>query len=182
MKLPIMHSFVTDPTLSATNRRIIHGKSLDIEDLYFGITLYDFNSRSFRHANLFGSVRVLSSVASYTLMSPERRKQLELSDSARLLSYLFGDTRGRVQYELICSDFPPHDSLPEVSEKLDTYFLYVLPNADYLLDLVSRVSKTSARRWDKEYGYAARRRQYKELKTRAEALRTIQSEGADQEE
>lgn len=178
-----MQSFVTDPTLSATNRRIIHGKSLDIEDLYFGITLHDFNSRSFRHANLFGSVRVLSSVASYVLMSPERRKQLELSDPTRLLSYLFGDTRGRVQYEFVCSDFPPSDD-PEsrTEEKLDTYFLYVLPNADYLLDLVSRVSKASARRWDKEYGYGARRRQYKELKARAEALRTIQSEGADQEE
>ena len=181
-----MPSFSTKPTTSKQNRNIVHGKSLDIEHLYFGITLYDFNSRSFKHSNLFGSIRVLSSVAAYTLMTEERRHELELddpSDPSRLLSYLFGDTRGRVEYEFVCSDFPPSpDPERRCEEKLDTYFLYVLPNADYLLDLVSRVSKSSARRWDSEYGYGARRRQYKELKARAEALRTLQSEEADQEE
>ena len=165
-----MQSFVTDCVLSATNRRIIHGKSIDIEHLYFGITLFDFNSRSFKHANLFGSIRVLSSIASYVLMTQKRRQELKLddtSDTSRLLSYLFGDTRGRVQYEFVCSDFPPSpDPERRCEEKLDTYFLYVLPNADYLLDLVSRVSKSSARRWDNEYGYGARRRQYKAYKAK----------------
>lgn len=124
-----------------------------LTDLYFGYVNFKMSYGNAEERgkletyNLFSSSRVLRSVAMYVLMSPEERKQ-RVNDP---LSWCFSDTRGRCEYEFIVSRWPARDddALDEAS-KVDVYKMYVEPNRELLLDLVSRVSKSSAQAYLRE--------------------------------
>lgn len=112
----------------------------DINDLYFGVLLWDPSSRIFKQCNLFDFLRVKRSVAIY-------KTHPELFDSfGDLLFALYGDTSGRVQYEFGMTD--PVDGSDSI--KIDIYRAYVEPNRGYLLSLAQSVTVASARRWLKE--------------------------------
>lgn len=117
------------------------GKRININDLYFGIVMWDPNLGIFREYNLFDSMRVLRSLAIYKI-HPELYTQF--SD---ILFAIYGDTAGRVQYEFDIRDIFGK----EEPVKMDVYRMFVEPNRDYLLSLVDSVTVASARKWLKEY-------------------------------
>ena len=113
---------------------------IKLTDLYFGYKIYDLSytseeERKISTHNLFDSSRVLYSVATWVTMSEEEKKKHDA------LSWCFSDVRGRSEYEFVMSPWAgggePH--------KVDIYQMYVEPNRELLLDLVSRVTPNSAR-------------------------------------
>ena len=129
-------------------------KKIDINDLYFGIRLYSLSysskeARKLEIYNLFNFSRVKWSVARYVTMAEEEKKTL-LSDP---LSFCFGDTWGRCEYEfMVCpwGGLDNDDKVVDVGLKVDTFEMYVKPNAEYLMSLVNRVSVTSAKKYMSE--------------------------------
>ena len=131
---------------------------MSIDDLYFGVVLMPMSYSSYeertkpRVYNLFDFSRVRWAVARWVTMKPEERRNI-----SNPLSFLFGDVWGRTEYEFIMCPWPYKDNekVEDSGVKVDTYKMYVEPNADLLMNLVSRVSKTSARRylteWRKRY-------------------------------
>lgn len=115
-----------------------------LDDLYFGVTVWDFNSKGPEAINLFGSCRVLASVASYAKMSKEERKKLD--DPLR---YCFGDTWGRVEWEFAFGSPFPKD-FSEL-QKLSVYEAFVEPNRKYLMSLVESVSEEEGKAYLREY-------------------------------
>ena len=127
---------------------------MKLENLYFGIRRYNFNTKELEIDNLFASTRVLRSIAVYLSMDDKERSQI-----GDPLSFCFGDTRWRVQYEFLVREmFSDSDKW----EKVDTWTMYVEPNAEYLMKLVNSVDKSDAERWLKEYDNEIKR-QYAEL-------------------
>lgn len=114
---------------------------MDIEDLCFGIRLFDFNSGKLKTENLFQSSRVMHSVAVWLTMPDKLRKQHDL------IRFCFGDTSGHVEYEMYVRDVIVKPSERDKLTKVSVYEMYVLPNADYLTSLVNSVSVSSAKRW-----------------------------------
>lgn len=122
---------------------------IDIKDLYFGIKLQKMSFSSpadwnkLETYNLFDSGRVLLSVAMWVAWDEEERKKHDF------LSWCFGDTRARAEYEfLVCSwPYTDEDTIENNSIKVDTYFMYVEPNEKILRDMVDRVSKRSAKKY-----------------------------------
>lgn len=118
---------------------------IDIKDLYFGCMNYDFNQKKMVKRNLFGSMRVLHSIAVYKI------KQEELEDNAWLesrfnpLRFCFGDLWGHVEYEMQVGG-----AFQEETEKLSLWDMYVEPNGKLLMDMVNSVSIESCERWLKE--------------------------------
>ena len=119
---------------------------MDIENLYFGIRLFDFNTGKLKTENLFQSLRVMRSVAIWLTMPEELQKQRDL------VHFCFGDTRGHVEYEMYVRDMVVKSSERDKLTKVDVYEMYVLPNADYLTSLVNSVSIKSAERWLRSNG------------------------------
>lgn len=119
-------------------------EEIDIEDLYFGCMNYDFNLKKMVKHNLFGSTRVLRSIATY------RTRKEELENDAWLgefdpLRYCFGDLDGHAEYEMAVG------SLFETEyEKMSLWKMYVVPNADLLMSMVNSVSIESCEQWLKE--------------------------------
>ena len=114
---------------------------MKISDLFFGIRRMDFNTNSLVIENLFQSLRVQHSIAVWAA-NPE------LHDQYDLISFCFGDTRGRVEYEFLARPMivkKPED--PANWHKVDTYKMYVEPNADYLRSLVEQIDKKEGKRW-----------------------------------
>lgn len=111
---------------------------IDIEDLYFGCMVYDFNSKSLVPFNLFQSGRVLHSIAVY-----RTRPELGVEDPLR---FCFGDLWGHVEYEMEVGGM-----FQDKYEKMSLWDMYVKPNSEYLLSLVNSVSVTSCERWLKDY-------------------------------
>lgn len=120
-------------------------KKMKLTDLYFGYKNYamSYTSREEREIktyNLFSGTRVLRSVAMWVLM-PEKEKK-----ERNALSWCFADVRGRAEYEFVMSPWVGGGE----PQKVDIWTMYVEPNKDILLDLISRVSVSSARAYLRE--------------------------------
>lgn len=117
-------------------------EKININDLYFGYKIYDFSyvseeERKISTHNLFDSSRVLWSVAMWVLMSEDEKKQHDA------LSWCFGDTRGRCEYEFVMAPWAGEGE----ERKVDIYQMYVEPNSELLLDIISRVTVSSAKKY-----------------------------------
>ena len=62
------------------------------------------------------------------------------------LSWCFADVRGRAEYEFIMSPWVGGGE----EQKVDIYQMYVEPNRELLLDLISRVTPNSAQTYLRE--------------------------------
>lgn len=125
-------------------------KKINLRDLYFGIMLYPMNTVSRNEKlevrNLFNSVRVLRSVARYVTMTDKEKKAL----SSDPLVFCFGDTWGRCEYEFVVCPWGglgEDDRVSKVGTKMDTFEMYVRPNAELLMDMVNSVSVSSAKKY-----------------------------------
>lgn len=122
--------------------------------------MYDFSGNRDNELppirNLFGSLRVLGSVALWRTMTPGRRAEI-----SNPLMFLFGDTWSRVQWEMnigpaFCDDLDKY-------HKTDVYTMYVMPNEKYLLEYVDTITLNSCREYLKKER-ARRRENQKVLK------------------
>lgn len=135
---------------------------LSLDELYFGVVLYpmSYNNQEERTKiktyNLFDSYGVRLSVATYATMSDKERAE-RVSNP---LSYCFGDTWGRTEWEFIMCPWPYRegDKVEDVGTKVDIYRMYVEPNGELLMDLVNRVSPTSAMKFLSEERKRRRKR------------------------
>lgn len=109
-----------------------------ITDLYFGVCYWNPNEKRIVNANLFDFLKVQRDVAFYVINKDVRCDPL---------FRCFGSVWSRCQYELVV-DGSPESGQPQ---KVDLYDLYVRPNREHLLDLVSQVSKYQAKKWIREY-------------------------------
>ena len=129
-------------------------KKININKLYFGVKLFpmSYPSKSkldkLKTYNLFDFGRVKWSVARYVTMTDKERKSL-MSDPVH---FCFGDVWSRTEFEFVACPWPytDKDTIENSGVKVDTYQMYVEPNADYLMSLVNRVSPTSARMYLRE--------------------------------
>lgn len=120
-------------------------EKIKLTHLYFGYKNYEmsYNTREERGIvthNLFSSHRVLRSVARWVLMSDEEKKK------HNALSYCFADVRGRAEYEFVISPWVGEGDV----QKVDIWTMYVEPNKELLLDLISRVTPASAKAYLRE--------------------------------
>ena len=120
-------------------------EKIKLTDLYFGYKNYEmsYNTREERGIvthNLFSSYRVLRSVARWVLMSDEEKEK------HNALSYCFADVRGRAEYEFVISPWVGEGDV----QKVDIWTMYVEPNKELLLDLISRVIPASAKAYLRE--------------------------------
>lgn len=131
--------------------------SIPIKDLYFGVRIpkMSYSSSEERNQletiNLFGTSRVLVSVAMWVTWPESERKKHDF------LRWCFSDVCARCEYEFIVCPWPYKDdeAVENCGRKVDIYEMYVEPNADLLRDLVDRVSVSSAKaylaEWRKTY-------------------------------
>lgn len=124
---------------------------IKLTDLYFGYKNYAMSytsgeERKVETYNLFGSTRVLRSVAMWVLMPEEEKKKHDL------LSWCFIDVKGRAEYEFIMSPWVGGGE----EQKVDIYQMYVEPNAKLLMEMINNVSINSAKRY-----LAEERKKYK---------------------
>ena len=127
-------------------------KKTKLTDLYFGIVLYEGSwsgkhKQRLRACNLFNSLRVLRSVAYWVV---ETHKSPKFAKEHDFLSWCFTDVRGRAEWEFVVCPWgglKNDDKVVEVGEKVDTYRMYVEPNAKYLRELVDSVSVSSAKKF-----------------------------------
>lgn len=121
-------------------------KEMAIDDLYFGIKLYPLSytkgqRQELQTYNLFGFSRVRYAVAAWVIMPEEEKaRKKDLHDQ---LMWCFGDVWCRAEYEFIVNPWPGGED--DESIKADTFTIYVEPNGELLMDLVNRVSASSAR-------------------------------------
>lgn len=118
---------------------------ISIDSLYFGYRNYAMSytsdkGRKIETSNLFGSARVLRSVALWVLMPEEEKRRHDP------LSWCFSDVRGRAEYEFMMSPWVGGGE----EQKVDIWTMYVVPNGELLIDLISRVTPTSARAYLRE--------------------------------
>lgn len=118
---------------------------IKITDLYFGYRNYAMSctsneGRQIETMNLFGSARVLRSVALWVLMPEEEKRRHDP------LSWCFMDVRGRAEYEFMMSPWVGGGE----EQKVDIWDMYVVPNGELLIDLISRVTPNSARAYLRE--------------------------------
>lgn len=122
-------------------------EKIPLKDLYFGIMVpkSSYTKKEDRNtleqSNLFCRSRVKWAVAKWVLMPEEERK------THNFLTWCFFDTRWRAEYEFIVCPWPytEDDTIKNTGLKVDTWTLYVEPNAKLLKELVDRVSQSSAR-------------------------------------
>lgn len=119
---------------------------MKIDDAYFGVCNLDFNGE-ISTWNLFDNLRVKWSVAKYVSMTPEERKLL----SSEPYRFCFGDVWGRCEYEWIVNRWPysEEDKVTD-GKKVDVFQMYVEPNKDYLMEIVNKISVTSAKNYLRE--------------------------------
>lgn len=108
-----------------------------LEELYFGVRVWDPNSNKLKTINLFSSRRVIRSVAQYVL----KKSKTFIDDP---LFYCFGDVWSRAEWEFMVSGLGAD---PDKTVKVDIFEMYVEPNSRYLLELVENVSQSSAKKW-----------------------------------
>lgn len=132
---------------------------MKIEDLEYIGKVYDFNHRRFEDYNIFNNSRVLRGIAMWIVAN--KRKKKSKNDKYLLERYrtpedviqlCFFDLCGRCEYEFIVKDGEIVGSLWDnvEGEKSDVYKYYVLPNSQMLMDMINKVSLTSAQRWLRE--------------------------------
>ena len=124
-------------------------RKLNINNLYFGVKLFPMSYSSKIELNRletynlfeFGSVKRM--VAKYATMTNDEKKIL-VSDPLR---FCFGDVWDRTEFQFIVYPLFSTDKMINTDNgvKVDTWSLYVEPNADYLMSLVNSVSPTSAK-------------------------------------
>ena len=140
-------------------------EKISINDLYFGVVLsrMSYNSkeegRGLEVYNLFNFGRVKHSVAVWAAMSDEKRKE-KIARGTDPLRFCFGDVWSRCEYEFVVCPWggaDENDKVFDVGTKVDTYFMYVEPNRELLLDLVGRVTKSSAKAFLREYNRVYRK-------------------------
>ena len=131
---------------------------MNIDGLYFGVKLmpFSYNSEEGRTAlktyNLFGFSKIKWSVARWVTMSDDEKKNITSP-----LHFVFGDVWGRTEYEFIICPWPYGDGegVSDNGQKVDTFTMYVEPNAKLLMDMVNSVSASSAKKymteWRKRY-------------------------------
>lgn len=127
-------------------------KQTNINDLYFGIKLFplSYSSRDklkeLTTYNLFSFGRVKWSVARYVTMSEKEKKSLLSGDP---LLFCFGDVWSRTEFEFIACPWPYTDemTISNSGVKVDTFEMYVKPNADLLMKMVNSVSVSSAKKY-----------------------------------
>ena len=129
---------------------------LNINNLYFGIKLFSLSysskqERKLEAYNLFDFSRVKWSVARYVTMTKEEREVMLLDP----IRFCFGDVWGRCEYEYLIRPMVGDD---EDEIKTDVFQMYVEPNAEYLMGLVNRVTKTSAKDYLREERKRLRRK------------------------
>ena len=126
-------------------------KKLNINKAFFGIQLFSLSyssntKRELKTYNLFDFSRIKFSVASYITASGEFKKQY-IRDP---LHYCFGDVHHRCEFEFWIARWggtTGEEKLKDEAEKIDIYDLYVVPNADLLMDIVNRISISSAKKY-----------------------------------
>lgn len=109
--------------------------------------MWDANANELKTVNIFDSLRVRESVARWVLNGEKMQKEkwwTELNHDP--LFFCFGDTWGRVQWEMLVGDFCDNPEL----KKYDVYEMYVKPNRKLLMDMISKVSKHSAQLFIRE--------------------------------
>lgn len=127
-------------------------KKVKLDDLYFGVKLFPLSfdsqegSKNLTTYNLFDFGRVKWSVARWATMNEKERKEI-FSDA---LKFCFGDVWSRCEYEFVVSPWGglgENDKVVDVGTKVDTYQMYVEPNADLLMKMVNSVSVNSAKKY-----------------------------------
>lgn len=118
---------------------------ISIDSLYFGYRNYAMSytsgeERKIETRNLFGSARVLRAVAMWVLMPEEEKREHDP------LPWCFADVRGRAEYEFMMSPWVGGGE----EQKVDIWAMYVVPNGELLVDLISRVTPNSARTYLRE--------------------------------
>ena len=111
-----------------------------IDKLYFGYVSFDFNTKELVMKNLFDSYRVQRSIAVWAGLDEIEKSRHDP------LWFCFGDTHSRCEYEFLITMWPKE----EPTLKVDIFKMYVEPNREHLLNLVSQISKAEAKRWLKE--------------------------------
>ena len=131
---------------------------ININDLYFGVKLMplSYGSQeeriSLKTYNLFDLSKIKWSVAMWVTMDKKKREEITSP-----LHFLFGDVWSRTEYEFIVCPWPYGDGegVSENGQKVDTFMMYVEPNAELLMDMVNSVSVSSAKKymteWRKRY-------------------------------
>lgn len=131
---------------------------MKLDDLYFGIVMhplsygYEDERNRLVTYNLFGTSKIQWAVARYITMKDEERANIDDP-----LLFCFSDVWGRTEYEFIMCPWPygDEDKVELVGKKVDIYTMYVEPNRELLMDLVSRVTVSSAKKymseWNKRY-------------------------------
>ncbi len=123
---------------------------ININDIYFGMVMpkMSYSSNDSRGElgiyNLFDITRVKRAVALYVTMNEELRKEIE-----NPIYFCFSDVRGRAEYEFMMCPWPYRDGdfVEQVGSKIDMFSMYIEPNAELLMDLVGRVTITSAKKY-----------------------------------
>lgn len=127
---------------------------MNLDDLYFGVVLMPLSYSSeeertkLKTYNLFDFSKIKFSVALYVTMTEEQRKEL-----VSPLHFCFGDVWARAEFEFVMCPWPYGDGegVADNGQKVDLYRMYVEPNAELLMDLVNRVTKTSAKKYVSEW-------------------------------
>lgn len=115
------------------------GRKLSVYDLYFGVAKVSPTTGDLHYCNIFNSIKVMRCVAFYIAKSPKVVDPLE---------FCFGDTKDKMECEMeVRGMYRDHWF------HTDIYNMYVVPNRDYLLNLLSKVSKKSAEKWLKDNPY-----------------------------
>lgn len=133
---------------------------MNINDLYFGVVMNQISYSSeeergnIKTYNLFDFSRVKLSVATYVVLSEGMKNNLTSP-----LHFCFGDVYGRTEYEFIMCPWPYREGefVEQVGHKIDLFRMYVEPNSELLMDLVNRVTVSSARKYLAEWRKAHKR-------------------------
>lgn len=136
---------------------------MKIDDLYFGVKLMPLSystekgrmklgRRRLDTYNLFELSKVKWSVARWVTMSDEEKKEI-----TNPLHFIFGDVWSRTEFEFVICPWPYGDGegVSDNGQKVDTFTMYVEPNAELLMNMVNSVSVPSAKKymteWRKRY-------------------------------
>ena len=119
---------------------------MELTDLYFGCMNFDFNQKKMVKHNLFGSMRVLRSIAIYKTRQDELVNDEWYRGEFDPLHFCFGDLWGHVEYEMMVGGM-----FEDKLEKMSLWDMYVVPNGDLLMDMVNKVSVESCEKWLEEH-------------------------------
>lgn len=126
-------------------------KKLNINKAFFGVQLFSLSyssdtKRELKTYNLFDFSSVKFSVAFYITASEKFKKQYIENP----LHFCFGEVQHASEFEFWIARWggtTGKEKVKNVAEKTDIYDLYVIPNADLLMDIVSRISISSAKKY-----------------------------------